>query len=229
MRIVRDHHDRLVEVFIQALQNLQHFRSRMTVEISGRLVSEQQSWIADNRPSDGHALFLPTGELLGQVVDTIFQSNQFQSGHDVVAALLGSQFGQQQRQLHVLKCGKHGNQVERLKTVANVLVCAEASDLRVGEGEDIFSFDQQFSAGGPVNRRDDIQQRGLADRDGPIRARSLSLSDVDGDVSSAVTWKASRLKILLTPRTWTTLVSVATLVCSAVLMIALNFNFVSVF
>jgi hypothetical protein len=41
VRVVCDHHDRLVEVFVQALQNFQYFGSGMAVEIAGGLVGEQ--------------------------------------------------------------------------------------------------------------------------------------------------------------------------------------------
>ena len=40
VRIVRHHHNRLLEVFVQPLQNLQHFGRGMTVQVAGRLVGE---------------------------------------------------------------------------------------------------------------------------------------------------------------------------------------------
>ena len=76
VRIVRNHHDRLLEVLVQPLQNLQHFCCGMAVEVTGRFVRQQQRRIADNRARDGDALFLSAGELLGQVMNPVFQADE---------------------------------------------------------------------------------------------------------------------------------------------------------
>jgi hypothetical protein len=79
----------------------------------------------------------------------------------VVAALLRSQFGQQQRQFHVFEGGEHRNQVERLKYVADVLI-APAGNLGVAKTKNILPLYQQLAAGRPVDRRDHVQQCGFA-------------------------------------------------------------------
>ena len=43
MGIVRHHHDGLVKVFVQALQDFEHFGRGVAVEIAGRFVREQQA------------------------------------------------------------------------------------------------------------------------------------------------------------------------------------------
>ncbi len=75
--IVGDHHDRLVEVLVQALQDLQNLCSGMAVEIACGLIGQQKSRVADDGAGNGHALFLAAGKLLGQMADAFFQSNQF--------------------------------------------------------------------------------------------------------------------------------------------------------
>src|ERR1022692_1259826 len=64
----------------------------------------------------------------------------------MVAALLRGQFGQQQRQFHVLKGGEHGNQIKGLKDVADLLI-APAGNLRVAKAENILPLHQQFALG----------------------------------------------------------------------------------
>src|SRR6202008_558623 len=43
MGIVRDHYDGLLEILIQALQNLEHFRRLVAVQVARWLIGEQQS------------------------------------------------------------------------------------------------------------------------------------------------------------------------------------------
>ena len=58
VRIVGDHHDRLPELFIQALHDLEHLGRGVAVEVAGGLVGEQQSWIGNDRARDRDTLFL---------------------------------------------------------------------------------------------------------------------------------------------------------------------------
>ena len=41
VRIVSDHHDCFMKVFVKPLKDFEHFRSRMAIEVAGRLVREQ--------------------------------------------------------------------------------------------------------------------------------------------------------------------------------------------
>ena len=68
VRVVRDHHDRLVVIAIERLQQVEDFVSRLAIEVAGRLVAEQHRRVGDDRPGDADALFLTAGELPGVVV-----------------------------------------------------------------------------------------------------------------------------------------------------------------
>ena len=63
VRIVRHHHDRLLELLIQPLQERQNLAGRLGVEIAGRLVGEQQRRVGDDRARDGDALLLSARKL----------------------------------------------------------------------------------------------------------------------------------------------------------------------
>ena len=64
VRVVGNHHDRFLEILIQALQNLKHLGCRVAIEIACRFVSQQQGGIAHDCASNRDALFLTARELL---------------------------------------------------------------------------------------------------------------------------------------------------------------------
>src|ERR1700704_5594697 len=94
----------------------------MAVEIAGRLVSQQQSRIADDSAGNGDALLLATRELLGKMVHTVFEIHKFQGGHYVFATLLGIELSEEQGEFHVFESGEHGDQIERLENISDMLV-----------------------------------------------------------------------------------------------------------
>src|SRR6516165_559729 len=78
-RVVRHHDDGLLEIAVQAAEDVQHFLRGMRVQISRRFVSHHQGRIADDSPSDSRALFLTSGELTGVMADAVAQTYQFQT------------------------------------------------------------------------------------------------------------------------------------------------------
>ena len=66
--VVRDHDDRLLELAIEQLEQVEDLAGGGAVEVAGRLVGDEQVGVGDDRPGDGHALFLAAGELARIVV-----------------------------------------------------------------------------------------------------------------------------------------------------------------
>lgn len=60
----------------EAAEEVDHFRRAVLVECRCRFVSQEQGGISDKRASDRNALFLATGKVGGQIVDTVGQSDQ---------------------------------------------------------------------------------------------------------------------------------------------------------
>src|SRR2546427_2707012 len=58
VRVVRHHDDRLVEFVVQALQQPQDLLGGLLVELSRRLVEQDERGIGNDRPRDGDALLL---------------------------------------------------------------------------------------------------------------------------------------------------------------------------
>ena len=65
LRIVRHHDDGLAVVAIELLQQRQHFRGRLAVEVAGGLIAHQQRRVRHDGARDGHALLLAAGQFAG--------------------------------------------------------------------------------------------------------------------------------------------------------------------
>ena len=58
LRIVRDHHDGLVELFVEPLEQIERLLRVPGVEIARRLVGNQDAGIGDDGAGNGHSLLL---------------------------------------------------------------------------------------------------------------------------------------------------------------------------
>ena len=74
-RIVRDHDYRLMELFIEPLDQIQNLFRGLCIKIAGRLIGYQQSGISDDRSRDGDSLLLTSGELARVVTLSVFETD----------------------------------------------------------------------------------------------------------------------------------------------------------
>ena len=96
-----------------------HVGGRGRVEVAGGLVGQDEGRLADERAGYRDALLLPSGQLAGSVVDPVGQSHPLQREQSACLALLATDAGVDQRQLHVAP-GRHGRQeVELLEDEAD--------------------------------------------------------------------------------------------------------------
>ena len=65
---MRDHDDRLLELAVELLEQVEDLAGGGAVEVAGRLVGDEQVGVGDDRPGDRDALLLAAGELAGIVV-----------------------------------------------------------------------------------------------------------------------------------------------------------------
>ena len=94
-------------------------------------------------------------------MNTLFELDQLQRGHNVIAPLLRVQFGNQQWQLYVFECRQDWNEIERLKHVADVLV-PPLGGLSIVERKNVLAEHQQLASGGPINCGNHVQECGFA-------------------------------------------------------------------
>src|SRR5438045_1962792 len=86
--IVRDHADRR-STAMQLAQQLHNRFAVRRVEVSRRLVGEQDEWIPGNRTRDGDALLLTAGELCGIVLHAMAHADALESVLHALLALTG--------------------------------------------------------------------------------------------------------------------------------------------
>ena len=65
------HNDNRGSLLMDLMQQIHDFCSRMTIEITGRLIRYNHYRLVDERPCDSHALLLASGEFLRLMVHPI--------------------------------------------------------------------------------------------------------------------------------------------------------------
>ena len=78
------------------------------------------------------------------MIHTVLETDEFQCGHHVFATLLGIELGEQQGEFHVFEGGEHGDQIESLENVSDMLI-APVGRLGVAEAEDILAQHEQIT------------------------------------------------------------------------------------
>ena len=114
---MRDHDDGLAKLVDRTLQEAKHFGAGNGVEVAGRLVSEHQLRLGNQR--DGHALLLATGQFIRSVVQALLQSQGIDE--QVEPGVVGLVSGESQWHEDVLFGGEHGQQVEALEDEADLV------------------------------------------------------------------------------------------------------------
>ena len=143
---VRDHDDRLARV-VQLLEHLHDFVAGLGVEVTGRLVGQDDVGVVDQRAGDRDALLLAAGELRRAVIEPVAQADQpghldrplLRLGADLAGALVG------QRKLDVLEDRVLLDQVVRLEDEAEV-AAADLGELVVVEPGDVAAAQEVLAA-----------------------------------------------------------------------------------
>src|SRR5262249_53586502 len=89
LRIVSYHDHPLAVGTVELLPQGQDFLRRLAVEITGRLVADQERGIRNDGACDRHALLLSAGELRRTMLRAILQTDQFERNPGMLLALGG--------------------------------------------------------------------------------------------------------------------------------------------
>ena len=100
-----------------AQQDVHDLLGRLAVEVSSRLVTEQQLCLLGQAPGDGHALLLSAGQFGGKTVVQAFEANPADHVHRVSAVARSSDFLGEH---HVLEHREVAKQVVLLEDVPDV-------------------------------------------------------------------------------------------------------------
>src|SRR5262249_43822361 len=108
---------------------IHHGFTASRIEVSGRLVREQDQRFAGDRARDGNALLLTAGELAREVLRAMRHADPLQRRFDALLALRRLHTAISERQLAVLEHRQIANQVEALEDEPDLAV-AHARPLR---------------------------------------------------------------------------------------------------
>src|SRR5690606_22959825 len=125
--VVRDEHERRLVLLVQADQQIDDARTRLAIQVAGRLVGEQDPRVVRERARDRDALLLAAGQLLWVVVDALAESDALQQRTRTLCQIAIDGARELERDEHVLECSERRDQLERLEhepRVARAKPCA---------------------------------------------------------------------------------------------------------
>jgi predicted dehydrogenase len=145
----------------QIRQQRKNFVAGSLVQITRRLIRQQQRRIPDERARNGHALLLAAGKFSRAMLRPVGQPDFIQP-----LARFGQRFRSilapdQARQHHIFRTGEFRQQMVLLPDVTNLAI-AEIGDLRVGERRHFAAPEPDGAARGLVESGDQIKQCALA-------------------------------------------------------------------
>src|SRR5262245_35865301 len=120
-RIVRDHADRAA-LLVQVAQQVHHGLAVRRVQVSGRLVREQDQRVAGERAGHGDALLLAARELARQVLRAVRHAHALERLADPAPPLHRRHAAVRERQLDVLVYRQVADQVEALEDEPDLAV-----------------------------------------------------------------------------------------------------------
>src|SRR2546427_1174592 len=115
VRVVRHHHDGLLELLVQPLEQRQDLLGGLAIEVTGRLVRHEDRGVGRDGARDGDALLLAAGELARIVAHPVAEADERERRLDVLFPLGLGERRQEERQLDVLEGREHGDQVVELE------------------------------------------------------------------------------------------------------------------
>ena len=107
---------------MKILEDIHDFDSRLTVQVTGRLIGKDDRRLRSNCSGYSNTLLLSTGKLVWSVIHTVFQSNFRQCFPGNLFSLLLSKSAVDQWKFYISKCIQVWNQIESLKDEANLVI-----------------------------------------------------------------------------------------------------------
>jgi hypothetical protein len=145
----------------QVLQQHHDRPSGLGVQLTGRLVSQEERRAIREGASDRDALLLAAGQLVGPVVDPVPEADELEQLAHARVALAWLRADEPQRHLDVLRGREDRHQPERLEDEADVAP-PESHELRLGRLRHLQPVDRDRAAGRPVQGSHERQERRLA-------------------------------------------------------------------
>lgn len=146
----------LTQLAIDLSQQLQHLATGFGVQVTGRLVAQQQRGVAGQGSGDSHTLLLSARQLGGKEAGPVLQAHDAQRFLSVQRIA-----GDLHRHLHVFQGRQGRHQIEELKNKAHVVAAIERQ-LPVAGASQVLAFKEKFALGRAVHAADHVEQGAFA-------------------------------------------------------------------
>ncbi len=180
LAVVRHHQDRRAGA-VDAIKELHDPHGGVGVEVSGRLVTDQERRVVDEGARNRDSLLLASGELIGEGVHLVREADHVHDlGHlapNVAAALTLNL----QRVRDILGRGAGRKELEVLEDAADV--AAQLRDVRAAEPGQVAAADEDPPAGRLELLQQEADDRRLAGTGGADDEDELALLDHERDVA----------------------------------------------
>ena len=196
-RIVGGDEDRFAQG-VKLRQDLQEASGVGAVEVGGGFVAEDDLGIGGESPGDGDTLLLSARKTPGILLGFVGDVGQPHRRVDLRLQLLHPHSHRHERHLHILSGAEMLHQVVVLKDHPDVST-PETAQVSIGQLGDRLRFHQDFPAAGPIEPRDDAQQRRLAASADPFEDHTLSLLHRQIDVFERVETLLSTVEMTVEP------------------------------
>ena len=118
--VVSDQHKRRAVLALELAKNLHHMGGILAIEVSCRLIREQDGRPIGEAPGNRRSLPLPSRELDRKMIDAVRKTNRFQQLRRAGGAGRRRKTLAKHGDLHIFCYSEGGQQVERLEDKANL-------------------------------------------------------------------------------------------------------------
>ena len=152
---------RRAEPALQPFEKRQDFLAVFRVEISCRLVGQNQGRTQYERPGHGNPLLFSAGEFVRQVLGSVTQAGSLQHFKRPGASFLAAGARKVERERHVFLRSQSGEQIEELEDEPDLLA-AQSGQVVVVQTRRVPPVDDHRALARPVQASNYVQQCRLA-------------------------------------------------------------------
>src|SRR3712207_4287010 len=160
--VVRDHADGRA-AGVEFFEEIHHRFAVAGIEVTGRLVGEEDGRMTSERTRHGDALLLTTGELAREMFRAMTHADALERFEHVLFALARRHAAIGQRQLDVFEDAQVTDEVEALEDEADLAI-ADARALREREVRDLGAFEGVAAAARRIEERSEEHTSELQSR-----------------------------------------------------------------
>ena len=168
-------------LFVNRLEQIEHRLAVARIEISGRLVGQQQRRPVDDGASDRDALHLAAGQLVRKMPRPLGQADPVEHFMHTLLDVAARDARQRQRERDVLEDIQRRDEIEELKDVADRLA-PQHRELSLIERRGLLIAEKNAAARWAVDGADQIQERRFSAAGGAHEHSEFAARDLERDI-----------------------------------------------